>query len=85
MKPLGILGVILIIGGVVVLALKGISYTKDKDSVKVGGRRDLGGEERLRAAGRRHHRGGRGHRAGGGGTEDGVAQPNGGREVERPR
>lgn len=37
MKPLGILGVILIIGGVLVLALKGISYTKDKDSVKVAG------------------------------------------------
>jgi uncharacterized membrane protein HdeD (DUF308 family) len=37
MKPLGILGVILIIGGVVVLAMKGISYTKDKDSVKVAG------------------------------------------------
>jgi uncharacterized membrane protein HdeD (DUF308 family) len=37
MKPLGILGVILIIGGVVVLAMKGISYTKDKDSVKIAG------------------------------------------------
>ncbi|HEV7705545.1 MAG TPA: hypothetical protein VGO46_14710 [Gemmatimonadaceae bacterium] len=37
MKPLGILGVILIIGGVVVLAMQGISYTKDKDAVKVAG------------------------------------------------
>jgi uncharacterized membrane protein HdeD (DUF308 family) len=37
MRPLGILGVILIIGGVVVLAMRGISYTKDRDSVKVGG------------------------------------------------
>ncbi|MDQ2767840.1 MAG: DUF3185 domain-containing protein [Gemmatimonadota bacterium] len=37
MKPLGIVGVILIIGGVVVLAMKGISFTKDKDSVKVAG------------------------------------------------
>lgn len=36
MKPMGILGVILIVAGVVVLALKGFSYTKDKDSVKVG-------------------------------------------------
>jgi uncharacterized membrane protein HdeD (DUF308 family) len=37
MRPLGIVGVILIIGGVVVLAMRGISYTKDKDSVKVAG------------------------------------------------
>ena len=37
MRPLGILGVILIIGGVIVLAMKGISYTKDRDSVKIGG------------------------------------------------
>jgi uncharacterized membrane protein len=37
MRPLGIIGVILIICGIVVLAMKGISYTKDRDSVKVAG------------------------------------------------
>ncbi len=37
MRPLGIFGVILIIAGVVVLAMRGISYTKDRDSVKIGG------------------------------------------------
>ena len=37
MRPLGILGVILIIFGVVVLAMRGISYTKNRDSVKIGG------------------------------------------------
>ena len=37
MRPLGIIGVILIIAGVVVLAMKGISYTKDRDAVKIGG------------------------------------------------
>jgi hypothetical protein len=37
MRPLGIIGVLLIIAGVVVLAMKGISYTKDRVSVKVGG------------------------------------------------
>jgi uncharacterized membrane protein len=37
MRPLGILGVILIIAGAVVLAMRGISYTKDRDSVKIGG------------------------------------------------
>jgi len=37
MRPLGILGVILIIFGVVVLAMRGITYTKDRDSVKIGG------------------------------------------------
>ncbi len=36
MRPLGILGVILVIAGVVVLALKGFNYTKDKDTVSVG-------------------------------------------------
>lgn len=36
MKPLGILGVLLIVAGVVVLALKGVSYTKDRDTVSVG-------------------------------------------------
>ena len=37
MRPLGIIGVILIIAGAIVLAMKGISYTKDRDSVKIGG------------------------------------------------
>jgi uncharacterized membrane protein len=37
MRPLGIIGVILIICGIVVLAMKGISYTKDRDAVKIGG------------------------------------------------
>ena len=37
MRPLGIIGVILIICGVVVLAMKGISYTKNRDAVKIGG------------------------------------------------
>lgn len=37
MRPLGIIGVILIVAGAIVLALKGISYTKDRDSVKIGG------------------------------------------------
>lgn len=36
MRPLGILGVILIVAGVVVLALRGVSYTKDRDTVSVG-------------------------------------------------
>ena len=36
MKPLGILGVILVIAGIVVLALLGFSYTKDRDTVSVG-------------------------------------------------
>jgi hypothetical protein len=36
MKPLGILGVILVIAGIVVLALEGVNYTKDRDTVSVG-------------------------------------------------
>jgi hypothetical protein len=36
MRPLGIIGVLLIVFGVVVLALRGISYTKDRDAVHVG-------------------------------------------------
>jgi drug/metabolite transporter (DMT)-like permease len=36
MKPLGILGVILVIAGIVILAMRGFSYTKDKDTVSVG-------------------------------------------------
>ena len=36
MRPLGILGFLLIIGGVVVLALRGFSYTKERETVAVG-------------------------------------------------
>jgi uncharacterized membrane protein HdeD (DUF308 family) len=36
MRPLGIVGVLLIVFGIVVLALRGISYTKDRDAVRVG-------------------------------------------------
>ncbi|MEO7501720.1 MAG: DUF3185 domain-containing protein [Gemmatimonadaceae bacterium] len=36
MKPLGIAGVILILAGAVVLALRGVSYTKERQSVQVG-------------------------------------------------
>ena len=36
MKPLGIIGIILILAGAVVLALRGVSYTKERQSVQVG-------------------------------------------------
>jgi hypothetical protein len=36
MRPLGWLGVVLIIAGLVVLALRGISYTKERREVAVG-------------------------------------------------
>ena len=36
MRPLGLLGVLLVIGGIVVLAMGGISYTKDRNAVSVG-------------------------------------------------
>ncbi|HJU65554.1 MAG TPA: hypothetical protein VJ596_07740 [Gemmatimonadaceae bacterium] len=36
MKPLGIVGLLLIIAGVVVLAMEGISYTKNREEVQVG-------------------------------------------------
>jgi hypothetical protein len=36
MRPLGVVGVILIVLGVVVLALRGISYTKERNAVRVG-------------------------------------------------
>jgi drug/metabolite transporter (DMT)-like permease len=35
-RPVGIIGVILIVAGVIVLALRGFSYTKDRDEVKLG-------------------------------------------------
>jgi hypothetical protein len=36
MKPLGWIGVILIIAGVVIVAMKGIPYTKSRNEVEVG-------------------------------------------------
>ncbi len=36
MRPIGIIGVLLILAGVVVLALRGISYTKEREAVSVG-------------------------------------------------
>jgi len=36
MRPLAIVGIVLILGGACVLALRGISYTKDRQSVQVG-------------------------------------------------
>ncbi|HEX6533004.1 MAG TPA: hypothetical protein VF041_00320 [Gemmatimonadaceae bacterium] len=36
MRPLGIVGVILVVAGVVILAMRGFSYTKDRDAVRVG-------------------------------------------------
>ena len=36
MRPLGIVGILLILRGVVVLALRGISYTKEREAVAVG-------------------------------------------------
>jgi hypothetical protein len=36
MRPLGILGVILITAGAVILIMRGLSYTKGRESVQVG-------------------------------------------------
>lgn len=36
MRPIGLLGVALIIGGGVVLALRGFSYTKEREAAKIG-------------------------------------------------
>jgi len=36
MKPLGMLGVILIVLGTVVVAMRGLSYVKDRDTAHVG-------------------------------------------------
>lgn len=36
MRPLGMLGVVLIIAGALVLAARGISYTKDRHSTDIG-------------------------------------------------
>jgi uncharacterized membrane protein HdeD (DUF308 family) len=36
MRSFGILGVVLIVVGILVLAARGVSYTKDRDSTHVG-------------------------------------------------
>lgn len=36
MKPLGMLGVILIVLGTVVVAMRGLSYVKDRDTANIG-------------------------------------------------
>ena len=36
MRPLSIVGLLLILGGAAILALRGVSYTKDRQSVQVG-------------------------------------------------
>lgn len=36
MRPLGIIGIVLIVLGAIVLAMRGISYTKDRQEVQVG-------------------------------------------------
>jgi uncharacterized membrane protein len=36
MRPLGIIGIVLIVLGAVVLAMRGISYTKERQEVAVG-------------------------------------------------
>ena len=36
MRPIGILGTLLMLAGLVVLVLRGVSYTKDKEEVKLG-------------------------------------------------
>ncbi|HYN82799.1 MAG TPA: hypothetical protein VES88_15025 [Gemmatimonadaceae bacterium] len=36
MRPLGIVGILLILAGAAVLALRGVSYTKERQSVQVG-------------------------------------------------
>ena len=36
MRPLGVVGAVLIVAGAVVLALRGVSYTKNRQTVQVG-------------------------------------------------
>ncbi|MEP6691671.1 MAG: DUF3185 domain-containing protein [Gemmatimonadaceae bacterium] len=36
MRPLGVVGLLLILCGAVVLVLRGVSYTKDRQTVQVG-------------------------------------------------
>ncbi len=36
MRPLGVVGAVLIVAGAIVLALRGVSYTKSRQTVQVG-------------------------------------------------
>jgi hypothetical protein len=36
MRPLGVVGAVLIVCGAIVLALRGVSYTKNRQTVQVG-------------------------------------------------
>jgi drug/metabolite transporter (DMT)-like permease len=36
MRPLGVVGAVLIVAGAVVLALRGVSYTKNRQTVQLG-------------------------------------------------
>jgi len=36
MRPVGMVGAVLIVLGIVVLAVRGFSYTKDRDSTNIG-------------------------------------------------
>lgn len=36
MKPLGILGILLIVAGAIIVALRGVSYVKDRDTARIG-------------------------------------------------
>jgi hypothetical protein len=36
MRPIGMLGIVLIVAGALVLAARGISYTKDRHSTNIG-------------------------------------------------
>ncbi|MDQ6885995.1 MAG: DUF3185 domain-containing protein [Gemmatimonadota bacterium] len=36
MRPLGIVGILLVVVGIAILAMRGVSYTKNQQSVEVG-------------------------------------------------
>ncbi|MGI8497514.1 MAG: DUF3185 domain-containing protein [Gemmatimonadaceae bacterium] len=36
MRPLGMVGVLLVVLGIAILAMRGVSYTKNQESVQVG-------------------------------------------------
>jgi hypothetical protein len=36
MRPLGVIGIVLVVAGAIVLAMRGISYTKERQEVSVG-------------------------------------------------
>ena len=36
MRPIGVLGTLLVVAGIVVLALRGVSYTKSEEKVEIG-------------------------------------------------